>query len=250
MLAQLKARVRELNTLADEVFILAERFGKEDATAQPDLAIKGQQWFRGARELLVQQKYSGLKDFDLCYSTPNNYMDIGRYLNFDLSEYTKSGLQDAFRLFKKAFLEARALLQALEYEILSRELPVKTELSFEVSATEMDTARGLLDNGKGAEVFIRASGVIARVALERHLFTVADSRKLSITTNPPSKKHPDVEDVLQTLQKNGVITPIQKSQFDSLFKIANNCAHPKEVVVKADVERLIRDGKQLAALIV
>src|ERR1019366_9246001 len=47
MLAQLKARVRELNTLADEVFILAERFGKEDATAQPDLAIKGQQWFRG-----------------------------------------------------------------------------------------------------------------------------------------------------------------------------------------------------------
>src|ERR1035437_6461237 len=77
MLAQLKARVRELNTLADEVFILAERFGKEDATAQPDLAIKGQQWFRGTRELLVQQKYSGLKDFDLCYSTPNNYMDIG-----------------------------------------------------------------------------------------------------------------------------------------------------------------------------
>src|ERR1019366_8493471 len=107
MLAQLKARVRELNTLADEVFILAERFGKEDATAQPDLAIKGQQWFRGARELLVQQKYSGLKDFDLCYSTPNNYMDIGRYLNFDLSEYTKSGLQDAFRLFKKAFWPAR-----------------------------------------------------------------------------------------------------------------------------------------------
>jgi len=55
---------------------------------------------------------------------------------------------------------------------------------------------------------------------------------------------------LQTLQKGGVITAIQKSQFDSLFKIANNCAHPKEAVLAADVERLIRDGKQLAALIV
>jgi hypothetical protein len=250
MPAQLKERVRELNTLANEVFVLAERYSKGDATAQPDLAIKGQQWFRGARELLVQQKYSGLKDFDLCYSAPNHYTDIGRYFTFGLSEFTQSGLQDAFRLFKKAFLEAGALLQALEYEILSRELPVKTELSFEVSATELDTAQGLLDNGKGAEVFVRASGVIARVALERHLFTVADSRKLSITTNPPSKKHPDVEDVLQTLQKKGVITAVQKSQFDSLFKIANNCAHPKEAVVKADVERLIRDGKQLAALIV
>jgi hypothetical protein len=92
--------------------------------------------------------------------------------------------------------------------------------------------------------------VIARVALERHLFTVADSRKLSIAANPPSKKNPDVEDALQTLQKGGVITAIQKSQFDSLFKIANNCAHPKEAVLAADVERLIRDGKQLAALIV
>jgi hypothetical protein len=54
----------------------------------------------------------------------------------------------------------------------------------------------------------------------------------------------------QTIQKNGIMTAIQKSQFDSLLKVANNCAHPKEAVVAADVERLIRDGKQLAALIV
>jgi hypothetical protein len=90
-------------------------------------------------------------------------------------------------LFKKAFLQAQALLQALEHEILSRELPVKTELSFEVAATEMDAAQDLLDNAKGMEVFIRAAGVIARVAFERHLLTVADSRKLSIAKNPPSK---------------------------------------------------------------
>jgi hypothetical protein len=117
----------------------------------------------------------------------------------------------------------------------------------EVAATEIETAQDLLDNAKGEEVFMRASGVIARVALERYLFTVADSRQLSI---PTTKKHPSVEDVLQTLQKAGVITAIQKSQFDSLFKIANDCAHPKEAVVPVDVQQLIRDGKQLAALIV
>jgi hypothetical protein len=252
MLAQLRERVRELNSLADEVFLLAERMSKRDETAQPALAIKGQQWYRGARELLVQQRYSGLKDFDLCYDKDKkvSYMDLGRYLKLDLSEFSPSGVQDAFRLFRTDFLEARALLQALEYEILSRELPVKTELSFEVAATEMDTAQDMLDNAKGAEVFVRASGVIARVALERHLSTVADSRKLPIAKNPPSKKHPDVEDLLQTLQKNGVVTAVQKAQFDSLFKIANNCAHPKEAVVQADVERLVRDGREMAALIV
>lgn len=108
----------------------------------------------------------------------------------------------------------------------------------------------MLDNAKGAEVFIRASGVIARVALERHLFMVADARQVPIIKNPPTKKHPDFEDVLQSLQKGGVITAVQKSQFDALFKVATNCAHAKEAVVEADVQRLVRDGKQLAAVVV
>jgi hypothetical protein len=105
-------------------------------------------------------------------------------------------------------------------------------------------------NAKGDETFVRTAGMVARVALERHLFTVADSRSLAIIKNPPNKKAADMEDILQTLQKASVITAIQKSQFDSLFKVANNCAHPKEAVTETDVERLIREGKQLTALIV
>jgi hypothetical protein len=107
----------------------------------------------------------------------------------------------------------------------------------------------MLKEAASEEVFIRACGVIARVALERHLFTVADARSLTIILNPPSKKHPDASDVVNTLSKAGVITPVQRSQLESLFSVANNCAHPKGPVLGADVERLIRDGKQLAATI-
>ena len=46
------------------------------------------------------------------------------------------------------------------------------------------------------------------------------------------------------------INAIQKSQPDRLFSVANNCAHPKEAVKVSDVERLIREDKQLTALIV
>src|SRR4051794_30755550 len=105
MLAQLRERVRELDLLADQVLLLGERLSKGDEGVQPDLAIKGQQWVRGARELLVQQRYSGLKDFDRCYNAPSVYMDISRYLTVGVSEYTPSGLLDAFSKFKKAFLE-------------------------------------------------------------------------------------------------------------------------------------------------
>lgn len=126
---------------------------------------------------------------------------------------------------------------------------MKSQLSYVVSASELETAQNILLESKGEEALIRASGVIARVALERHLYTGADARKLHIAVNPPNKRHPDVEDVMQTLQKSGVITAIQKSQLDSLLKVANNCAHPKESVNQSDVERLIRDGKQLAFVI-
>ncbi len=245
MLTQIRRRVQELEVLAEEVMGMA-------TTRPPEFGFKGQQWYRGARELLAQNRFSGMREFEECYE---HHLIIGGQSgvrsNSDLEAYFSGrGDQGNFEVFKQLFAKARSLTRALEHEILSRELPVKTELSLEVAATELDTAQDMLDNAKGAEVFMRVSGVIARVALERHLFTVADVRQVPITKNPPTKKHPDIEDVLQALQKNGIITAVQKSQFDSLFKVANNCAHPKEAVVQADVERLLRDGKQLAAVVV
>jgi hypothetical protein len=146
--------------------------------------------------------------------------------------------------------KCRALLLSLQDELLSRELPVRTQLSFEVAASEFDTAERMLSEGGQEEVFTRASGVIARVALERQLWTVAETRAITVSLNPPSKRKADVQDVINSLAANNVITGVQKSQLEALLKVANNCAHPKEPVVYADVERLIRDGRQLAAVIV
>jgi hypothetical protein len=86
-LPQLRERVSDLNAPADQVLLLAERFSKKDETAQPDLAIKGQQWVRGARALMVAQQYSGLEAFDDCIKTSKSFMDISRYLTQDWTEY-------------------------------------------------------------------------------------------------------------------------------------------------------------------
>ena len=64
--------------------------------------------------------------------------------------------------------------------------------------------------GDGDEALLRASGVIARIALERHLFTVAEVRGISVTVNPPSKKNPDEEDLLTALVRSNVITAVKK----------------------------------------
>ncbi len=124
-----------------------------------------------------------------------------------------------------------------------------TQLSYWVAADELDKAELLLRENSSDEIILRASGVIGRVALERHLWTVADSRAITVAKNPPHKKAADVSDLLTTLVKENAITPIQKSQLESLFAVANNCAHLKEVVRVGDVQRLITDGRALASVI-
>ena len=133
-------------------------------------------------------------------------------------------------------------------EVKSRELPITSELSFAVALDEFETAKNLLDASSETSI-VRASGVVARVALDRHLFTVAESRQIPIEKHPPSKAKADVADVLNTLKKRDVLTAIQKSELESLFTIGNYCAHPKETVRASDVQRLIQRGKELASVI-
>lgn len=239
-LLQLDQRIQELETIAYEVADLAKKQGANE-TVQPELNTKGQRWYRGAREILVQQKSSGLIEFEALYVQVMKDVITGSSVVLgDTMIHTE---------FESALGAARALLIAVAEEIESRELPLKTQLSFAISADEFERASELVNSSGGDEALLRAGGVVARVALERHLWTVVDSYGFVVGKNPPTKKKADTQDLLTTLVKEAVVTPLQKSEMDSLFAIGNNCAHPKEAVIKTDVERLISRGRELASSI-
>jgi hypothetical protein len=239
-LLQLEQRVQELEKIADELAPLAKTQSAR-GDVQPELNTKGQRWYRGAREILVQQKSSSLAEFDALYVQILKDVITGSIFVV--------GDEMMYAAFVSALGAARALLIAVAEEIESRELPLKTQLSFAVSADEFERASELVNSSGGDEALLRAAGVVARVALERHLWTVADSYGLAVAKNPPTKKKADTQDLLTSLVKASVVTPVQKSEFDSMFAIANNCAHPKEVVIKGDVERLISRGREIASII-
>jgi hypothetical protein len=251
-LTQLEKRIADLEVLAETVVSLARNFAAGNVPG--DLPIKGEEWYRGARSLLVTEQFSGLPDFDQCYRA---YVTVGGAPQIIWSTIepfihypnaNKMHLETTLPFFLQTFGKARALLRSCVSEVKSRELPITTELSFAVSLDEFETAKNLLDSASD-EPIVRASGVVARVALERHLLTVAESRTIQVQKNPPHKSKMDVSDILNTLRKHGVITSIQKSELDSLFTIGNNCAHPKETVNITDVQRLIQRGKELASVI-
>jgi hypothetical protein len=252
-LIQVQSRVKQIEAMADDLTALAEkRF--QGQNVQPEFSIKGQQWYRAARELLVQAQFSGIQEFTDCYEgnierggrNMRAFTDIERMIAVPDGPPIDA---DHVRLFTSFFKKARSLVLALEQEILSRELPVVTQLSFSLAADEFEKAELLFNESRGDEVLVRVSGVLARIALERHLFTVVDVRGVKIAVNPPQKKRADMEDVLNSLVAADVITAVKRSHLASLFAVANNCAHPKEPVKPEDVQRLIREGRAEAASI-
>jgi hypothetical protein len=252
-LTHLYNRVSELDALGSQVWDLARDIANGKPVKQ-ELAMRGEEWYRGARSFLEMHEFSGLSAFDLCYEsyfvqngeTKRALWDIGSFIHFPLDN--QMHYQTMLSGFANSLGKARALLHGCLAELESREIPMRTELSFTVAADEFETASALLSTSKD-EPIVRAAGVIARVALERHLLTVAESRRISIERHPPHKAKQDTADIMNTLQKHGVITAIQKSDLETQFRIGNNCAHPKEVVRIDDVQNMIRRSREIAAAV-
>ena len=158
-LIQLESRVKELEALADNVFALANevRVGNK---RQPELQIKGQQWYRGTRELLAQHGFSGVKEFDDLFYGRTEWqgklihkgLSIDNFFGLDPGQ-SATGDFDGF--FAKPFQKARSLLLSLEAELMSRELPIRTQLSFALTADEFATAEALLNQHSGDEALLR-----------------------------------------------------------------------------------------------
>ena len=256
-LRQLEARIKELNRLFSEVLLCAQALADGDLVGSADLKRKAEEWYRGARGLLERENFSGLQAFDWCYEAYYPDIQDKTKMSKDFScisyfiympFYNQMSVKTNLPYFNQKMGKAMALLNACVSEVKSRELSILGDLSFVVAADEFETASNLLQSSH-EETITRASGVVARVALERHFRTVAQERGVTIATNPPSKAHPDFTDITLSLRNTGVITEVQRARLDVLYKIGNNCAHPKEAMSRHDVEKLIRDGRSFTSLI-
>ena len=90
--------------------------------------------------------------------------------------------------------------------------------------SELDAARELLKNG-----FLRASGAICGVILEKHLGQVCTNHSLSLR-----KKNPAINDYNQLLKDENVIDVPTWRLIQRLADIRNLCDHNKEREPKKD----------------
>ncbi len=120
----IQQRIAHLETIAEEIVPLVERYYRDDHSADGELSIKGQKWYRGSRELLAQNGISSLAEFEECYrSISNDRRDAYYNLEHVLSAKDRRQIGMTLPQFRDGFRKCRGLLSAAEDELLSRGLP-------------------------------------------------------------------------------------------------------------------------------
>ncbi|WP_372658841.1 hypothetical protein, partial [Hydrogenophaga sp.] len=166
--------------------------GKELLKALPNFGKKYQSWYSEAASVIKQMLPDRLDDFVRHYQKPKPRKDI-TYENYRIEDYLQGltitrGWEKAKVVGKEAaiphFRQQLAIMEAVASRFESTLFDIRQIVQADLFDSEIDAARELLKKG-----FVRASGAIAGVVLEKHLAQVAQNH--NITTR---KRHPTISD--------------------------------------------------------
>jgi hypothetical protein len=128
----------------------------------------------------------------------------------------------------------RGMLEAVIVRVRSERLVNPREMSREVVTKELRQADELL-----GEDIDRAAGVLAGVALERHLAVMCESASEDVDYHPSD----NLASLAQSLYEADVIENSDLSHLEHLSKLRNKCAHADTSEPSRDeVERLVEQA--------
>ena len=125
-----------------------------------------------------------------------------------------------------------AILKAAKNRFESSLFEIRQLVQADLFDSEIDAARELLK-----AKFLRPAGIIAGVALEKHLHQVCHDHEIKV-----AKKNPTISDLNELLKSNSVIEIPQWRHISMLADIRNLCAHNKESEPAAEQVKDLIDG--------
>ncbi len=226
------------NSLAHDLGLLspkAEELIKTEQMKLPDFRNEYEKWYSEALRVIEQILPSRYDDFRRLYSDEKR-KSID-YLTYTMSDYMIGisiirGL-DTIVPTKAAFPkfeQQMKILEATERRFESSLFEIKQLLQADLFDTEIDTARELLKNG-----YVRASGAVAGVVLEKHLQQVSASHNVAVKA-----KNPSISDYNDALKEAQVIDVPTWRFIQHLADLRNLCDHKKQREPKPEeIEDLI-----------
>lgn len=182
-------------------------------------------WYTKALAIIKLLAPDRMQDFTLLYSNPKRKeLDSNTYCISDALRNTthmfgEYGPSDATMCVVRQLGILRACVDNLDSIIHN----IQTILQADIFDSEIETAKHLLKKG-----FLRASGVICGVIIEKHLASVCSAHNIKIV-----KKNPTIADFNDTL-KDQIYDVIEWRRIQRLGDIRNLCGHNKDREPTAD----------------
>ncbi|SEO74863.1 hypothetical protein SAMN05216388_101826 [Halorientalis persicus] len=193
---------------------------------QRDLKRQYESWYTRSENLVAEYLPGRLDEFEEARSEIKEYFDLDK-------PSAGRGWENAFNGFVDLFDEQRHILNSVPGRIESATLEAWQQISRRVEKEEIQQARELFD-----EDFVRSSGVVAAVALERHLLTLCENSE-EVEEYEPNH---GISRLAQTLHEADVIEKTTWNDLKALASIRETCAHAEEPK-KPAVRRLINDSE-------
>lgn len=192
---------------------------------QRETLQKYEVWYNSATPLISDYLSNRQGDFEQHYSEFKERLQLDKDAGSDTQKVLNAQNAD--------FDSQRSILQSIPSKIQVEELKVRRQISEEVSQSELDTARDLFDEGE-----VRASGVVAGVALERYLLMKCENASAEISYN----YNDGIAALAQKLYEVDEIDSTPEKHLQHLADIRAGCAHANEEDPDpVDVERLLED---------
>ena len=238
---RIESKIDDLNEQADSFATEAFKIAKDCASngtikteridwiAVENLMEEYEVWYNQARTLISAYLPKREPDFVQAYT------NLSSIFPFDNANYTK--LECYNSKLRRNLTIQQNLLKSIPPKLDAEELRVRKGISEAIATEEVYQAKKLLHDD-----LIRPAGVVAGVAIERHLLTKCEVSERDVEY----EYEYGIKALANALYTADVISKTQHGQIEYLGKLRNKCAHADEDEPSLnEVERLITQTEDI-----
>lgn len=201
------------------------------------LAADYESWYNAANELVHAYLPKRADDFEYHYKHKTNgglFFDIQFQKSYDQpNDKSKAVASIQYQLDCQ-----RNILKSIPGAINVRSMDLLTVISHDLVNSEIGCANYIFKKDKTHEYCLRVAGILAGIALERHLKTKCESEIGSLPESPT------LSPLIDALYKANKITLNQKKYLEAIATTRNDCAHATASVDRTMVGEAISNVKK------
>lgn len=234
---------KEIQKLYDEGSdILNDYIEDSDDKKQAYLRRKYQIWYTKALIVVKKVLSDRYNEFVECYCCSKRKEIL--YSNFTMNDYlmgiciSRGGVRqfDPKSAGLIRFVTQLDIIKSINENVDNVLFNIKTNIEFEILDNELSSSKKLLKKG-----YLRSSGAICGVVLEKHFQTVLNNHNLKI-----SKKDPTISDFNDLFKKENIYDVINWRFIQHLGDIRNLCDHNKDrEPTRDEIDELINGTEKI-----